>query len=315
MSKFVNISTTAPRQPDFSSLPKSFSVYEREIKAHLKTLVDEVLTETPDLIVFPECSNRYVPNTRDEMREFYTYIGEGVVDYLKGLAKENNTNIAYCAHRLVGLPKEAPFRNSTTYIGRNGEILGVYDKNYVMSSLEYDTGVAYGDKAELIELDFGKVATAICFDLNFDELLDKYAKQKPDIVVFSSAYHGGEMRQAHWAYKCRSFFVGSIIDKPSAILNPYGEIIASTTNYTRTASAKINLDYALCHMDYNMEKITLAKQKYGNRLSVYDPGYFGSVMLSYLDNDKTVEDVMTEFGINTLDAYLDGARLHRSSHI
>ena len=315
MSKYVTVSTLAAKSPDFSGLAKSFSVYLKEMKLHLKAQIDEVLPQNPDLIVFPECANRYLPNTREELKEFYTYIGEDIVDYLKVIARDNHVNIAYSAHRLVKTENDNSFRNSTIYLGRNGNIVGVYDKNYLLSSLEYDTGVGYGTSAELIGLDFGKVATAICFDLNFDELLYKYSKQNPELIVFSSAYHGGAVRQAQWAYTCRSFFVGAIYDKPSSLLNPYGEIIASSTNYTRHASAKINLDYKLCHMDFNMDKIMAAKQKYKTALTVYDPGYFGSVMLSYEDSDQSVNDVIKEFGIDTLDAYLDRERKYRDSHI
>ena len=68
-------------------------------------------------------------------------------------------------------------------------------------------------------------------------------------------------------------------------------------------------------MDFNMDKIMAAKQKYKTALTVYDPGYFGSVMLSYEDSDQSVNDVIKEFCIDTLDEYLDRERKYRDSHI
>lgn len=75
------------------------------------------------------------------------------------------------------------------------------------------TDIGYGDRADLISLDIGRVASASCFDLNFDELLQKHAPQKPDLTVFSSMYHGG-LRQAQWAYTTQSHFVGAINISP-----------------------------------------------------------------------------------------------------
>jgi len=310
MANYVTLSTITAFEPDFSALPKSFSVYEKEIKRILKTRIEDVLPDSPDLIVTPECANRYTPRTRAEMKDFYRYLGDSIVDYLKCIAAENNTNIAYSAYRYAHPNTEKPFRNSVVYLGRKGEICGIYDKNHIMEEEYTESDAAYGDEAKLIKLDFGSVATAICFDLNFDELLYKYKMQKPDLIVFSSMYHGG-LRQSQWAYMCRSYLVSSICNKKSGIINPYGEEIASTTNYTSYVSAKVNLDYALCHIDYNREKFQEAKRKYRERLAIHDPGYVGSVMLSSEDPDINVKEIISEFEIELLDDYFDRAISHR----
>jgi len=52
-------------------------------------------------------------------------------------------------------------------------------------------GVLCGKEAPVFECDFGRVACAICFDLNFDELRLKIAKARPDLILFCSMYHGG----------------------------------------------------------------------------------------------------------------------------
>ena len=314
MANFVTLSTITATEPDFSTLPKDFSVYEKEIKKMLKERIEEVGPDNPDLIVMPECSNRYTPRTIVGMKDFYRYIGDSIVDFLKPIAAENNVNIAYSAQRYAEPDAKKPFRNSTVYIGRKGEICGIYDKNHLVIE-EYTQGdIAYSNEAKLIKLDFGNVATAICFDLNFDELLYKYKPQKPDLIVFSSMYHGG-LRQAQWAYICRSHLVSSICKKKSGIINPYGEIIASTTNYTSYVSGKVNLDYELCHIDYNWEKIHEAKRKYKDALVVHDPGYVGSVMLSSEDPNITVKEIIKEFEIEMLDDYFERALAHRTEFI
>ena len=315
MSRYVTLSAIGSKMPDFGTLPKDFSIYEKEMKKHLLARIEEVLPDNPDLIVFPECANRYVPNTRAELKEYYRYLGDSITDMLKDVAKEYHTNIAYSACRYAVPESDKPYRNSTVYIGRNGEICGIYDKNHLIVE-EYTEGdIAYGTEAPIISLDFGTVGSAICFDLNFDELLYRYQPASPDLFVFCSMFHGGEMRQAQWAYTCRSYFVSAICDLPCNILNPYGEVIAASTNYTKHVSASVNLDYALCHIDYNTRKINAAKQKYKDALTVHDPGFVGSVMLSCEAYDCTVQDIISEFEIETLDAYFNRVRAHRTDHL
>ena len=315
MSNYVTISAIGAGEPDFGSLPRSFSEYEREIKVQLRKQLDDVLPDRPDLIVFPECANRYIPNTRSELREYYKYLGDSIVDFLKPIAAENNTNIAYSAVRYTGLDEAKPFRNSTIYINRSGAVCGTYDKNHLVIEENIEGDIKYGTEAKIIELDFGKVASVICFDLNFDELLYKYEKQNPDLIVHCSMYHGGRKRQAQWAYTCRSYFVGAVSDLPCTIMNPYGDVVSESTNYTRHTSAKINLDYALCHIDYNWEKFKAAKSKYKDALTVYDPGLVGSVMLSCENSDITIHDIISEFEIETLEEYMKRAREHRLENL
>lgn len=314
MANYVKLSAIGASEPDFSFLPKNFAVYEREMKEILKRQMDEVLPNKPDLIVFPECANRYVPNTRTGLKEYYKYLGDSMVEFLKPLAVDNNTNIAYSAVRYTGIEEKKPFRNSTVYIDRRGEVRGIYDKNHLVVEENTEGDVKYGTQAQLVELDFGKVASAICFDLNFDELLYKYQEQKPDLIVHCSMYHGGRMRQAQWAYTCRSYFIGAVSDLPCSILNPYGDVVSESTCYTKHTSARINLDYALCHIDYNWEKIWAAKSKYKDALTVYDPNFVGSVMLICEIPEKTVWDIIAEFEIEPLDAYLERVRMHRKSN-
>src|SRR4030042_1464053 len=103
----------------------------------------------------------------------------------------------------------------------------------------------------------------ICFDLNFDELRLQFAAKKPDIILFSSMYHGG-LVQNLWAYSCRAYFIGSVYKgNPSEIRDPTGKIMAASTNYYDFAVARINLDSKLVHLDYNRPKFTALKEKYG----------------------------------------------------
>jgi len=154
------------------------------------------------------------------------------------------------------------------------------------------------------------VAFAICFDLNFDELRLKYAKARPDLIVFSSMYHGGLM-QAYWAYSCRAHFVGAVAGLPCEIRNPLGETIGSSTNYFDYAVADVNLDCRLAHLDYNWSRLRDLKGKYGTRVRISDPGFLGCVLISSEDKGVCVDEMIGEFQVELLDDYMARALAHR----
>ena len=142
----------------------------------------------------------------------------------------------------------------------------------------------------------------------------RYAAQKPDLIIFSSMYHGG-LSQQMWAYTCRSWFCGAICNDQSRILNPFGEEVASTTNYYNFITGRINLDYALVHIDRNAPKYFAAKRKYGDKLIIHDPGHIGAVMLTYEGTDTTAWDIVREFDMLPLDDYFNLCRAHRKENI
>jgi hypothetical protein len=154
------------------------------------------------------------------------------------------------------------------------------------------------------------IACAICFDLNFDELRLKYARQKPDMILFSSMYHGGLM-QAYWAYSCRTHFIGSICGLPCTIISPIGETVTRSTNYFNFVTHTINLDCRVIHLDYNREKLRAIKNKYGSRVKITDPGFLGSVLITSETVEFTIDDIVDEFKIELLDDYIDRALAHR----
>lgn len=326
MSKNVTISVLSLELAELKVPVGNYAAYETQMKSYLKSNIESVLPDHPDLIVLPENCARFKSNYYEDMndydrdcKEYYKYLGNRMVEFLGTIARDNNTNIAYSQTHYASETEIYPFKNSTVYIDRTGAVAGVYDKNHLTIGENDMNHIAYGTEAKLVQLDIGSVASAICFDLNFNELLEKYKAQHPDMVVFCSAYHGG-IKQQIWAYECQSYFVAAtrngVYDPGRArILNPFGETVARATNYTPYVSADINLDYRLCHIDYNRTKFIAAKEKYKKDLTIYDPGYVGCVMLTYHGEDKTVEDIIDEFEIERMDDYFERARRHRAEHI
>ncbi|MDO8994169.1 MAG: carbon-nitrogen hydrolase family protein, partial [Daejeonella sp.] len=213
--------------------------------------LNQVLKSKLDLIVLPEICDVPVGLSTAEQKLYVDVRKDRLSDFFASVAKENNCYIAFGSLHNA----DKGLRNSLILLDRAGKIAGTYHKNFPTIP-EMEQGVIPGDQAQIFQCDFGTVGMAICFDLNYDELRLKYAQQQPDIILFSSVYHGGLM-QSVWAYSCRSYFVSAIgvVQLPSEVLNPLGEIVASSTNYFNYTLATINLDYELAHLDYNWDKL------------------------------------------------------------
>ena len=297
MANYVKISTIGPR-PLAENPGQGQAAVDRMI-AFWEGKLAQVLPDRPDLIVLPEACDRYPAHSMAERLGYYRARGNQVREFFGDVAREHRCHIAYSAAREM---PDGTWRNSTQVIGRDGQVLGTYNKNHVVVTETTEGGILCGRDAPVIECDFGRVGCAICFDLNFDEIRLKYVRAKPDLILFSSMYHGGLM-QGYWAYSCRAHLVTSIAGPPSAILSPVGNVLASTTNYFDFVTARVNLDCQVVHLDFNWQKLEAMKAKHGPRVSIYDPGYLGAVLIASESDEKTIDDLVEEFEIERLDDY------------
>jgi hypothetical protein len=70
------------------------------------------------------------------------------------------------------------------------------------------------------------------------------------------------------------------------------------------------------HLDGNREnKLKNAKQKYGDKLKIFDPGYLGCVLLTSECDSITIKGILKEFDIEILDDYLNRCNKHRNIKI
>lgn len=88
--------------------------------------------------------------------------------------------------------------NSAVLIDRNGQVIGVYDKNYPFWS-EYDVSPAPmpGCSVPVFDTDFGRIGITICFDANFPSLWEELGKAGAEVVFWPSAYSAGSQLAAH----------------------------------------------------------------------------------------------------------------------
>ncbi len=303
MARFVRISTIAAAAPALAGREEQAAV--DHIVDYWRTRIDRVLPDRPDLIVLPEACDGLMDLASDAGRELAVLRGDQLLCALQQIAADHQCWITCpTIHRL----DDGTWRNSTQLIDRRGRVAGTYNKNHPTEG-ELEAGILAGASAPLFETEFGRIGAAICFDLNFDKLRLNYAARRPDLILFSSVYHGGLM-QAYWAYSCRCHFVSAIGgagNTPSHIISPIGQTLASTTNYRDFVTATVNLDCCIVHLDFHGDKLAAIKSKFGREVHIDDPGRLGSVLISSESEERTVRDIAAEFELTLLDDYFERA--------
>lgn len=311
MSNYIKISTLGP---EWHSVPEHFNNEQiiEEMIAFWGRQFAHVLCDKPDLIVVPEACDVPANLPLGKRRiEYYKARGSRVLDYFRQTAKENKCNIVYASN--IFMPDGA-LRNAAMMIDRQGKVIGTYCKNHLVPEENELENIVYGSEAPLIECDFGRVAFAICFDLNFAELRMQYAEKQPDLIIFSSLYHGGLM-QSYWAYSCRCHFVGAVAGLDSQIRNPFGDVVASTSGYRSFTTATVNLDCCLAKRDLNEERYARIKAEYGAELDIEVPPNLGVALISSRNKNFSAREIMLKFGIPTLDEFFTDALEHRKKKL
>lgn len=300
MARRVRVTALGLPNFEFPHITNNEELVEK-IWESIERFLKQAMLDRPDFIVLNECCDRPGHLSREKVLEYYKVRGDRILEYCQTFAKENKVNLAYSAY----LGEEyGDYRNCTVFIGREGEIRGQYNKNYLVIDEHEQSGALYGKEAPVIEMDFGTVGGIICFDLNYEELLSRYEKSRPELLVFSSMYHGGHV-QSHWAYTCRSYFVGAVSRQRCTVLNPLGIVEATSSNYFYHVTHDINLDYVVAHLDENWTKLDQMKEKYGRDVTVFDPGYIGAVLITSESDTISAMDMVKEFDIELLDHYFE----------
>lgn len=281
----------------------------------METRIDQAALDNPDIILLTEGCMHNTPRTatreqKDARSEPLPEPGP-ITEFLARKAKEHNAYIIASYWRKD--PKGRGRYNSAVLLDRQGKLAGFYDKVYP-TIREMESGVLPGDRAKVFDTDFGRIGALICFDLNFHELLDEYKKQGVELLCFLSNFRGG-FRVPAVAFKNQCFVATAVPSENGLIVDPLGRTLAESSHYGRIIFAKINLDSQIVHIDYHPEKVLAMKEKYGDQVTIETASPEAVYFLSSRHPEKSIHDMMDEFGIETLDQYLDRARAERKKYL
>ncbi len=284
-----------------------------EASARVETLwlnkIADIRHDRPDIIVIPEAAN-WPWQWYGATEERNAFASEHATDFVNLMRRAARENHCYICAPVIRTGADGKLRNSIVLIDRDGEVAATYNKTFPTIH-EIDTGVVAGQGAICHDADFGRIGFVICFDLNFPELLEQYAALQPDLLVFSSIFHG-DLLQNWWALRCRSYLAGATTQTGCTLVNPLGQRIRSSSNYSDFLVVPVDFDYQVVHLDYNADKLAAAKRDLGLKIDLFDPGRLGRVLLTSRDPSISSAAVMQRYGIMPLDDYYDRSRERRS---
>jgi len=286
--KKINISTIhfqRPEQPSQEAVLKQFQEAALKLAG---TGVDLVVT----------CEGMESVGQTIDQAESFDKPGMMLNTY-RDFAVENKCHIAGS----VKLAEGDKIYNALAFIGSAGEFIGAYKKNHLTEG-ELAKGLSCGSDAEVFDTEVGRLGGVICFDLNYDSLKQQYRRLKPDVLCFSSMFHGGLMQQS-WAYDCRTVFAAACKDISSDIIDPFGRNISSSSFHTRITWARVNLDRFFMHGDNNSQHFPEIRRKYGNKVLIDAVSHLGTAILYSEDESISAKQIADEFGLVALDNYLD----------
>ena len=255
-----------------------------------------------DLVAFPEV---YPQIAVPDLFHHAEPADGGTLPRVRELAKALKLHVVW--PRLEYDPDRG-LRNTAILIGRDGEVVGRYDKMFPTVT-ELEKGVIPGTEAPVFETDIGRVGMLICFDLNFTEVREALAKGKPDLVVFSSMYRGGLQAQA-LAFELGSFVVTSIATELGLVIDRCGRVLKEST-YEALAVVPVNTNSVALHMDFNWTKMDAMLAKYGPAVS-FDYHTREAFYVVSSEGDRDITELVKEFNLETADAYWVRSRRERA---
>lgn len=189
-----------------------------------------------------------------------------VITTMRSLAAEYRTYLICPISRKT---ERVPKLNTAVLIGRDGSIVGLYDKLYPYWG-EYDIAPApkAGSELPVFDLDFGRTAIAICFDANFPHIWEEYGRRGVDVVFWPSAYSAGCQLQAH-AINNNYYIVSATTAGTCLVYDINGDRIcyesAPEVNVTRVT---LDLDRGIYHNDFNLEVLPTFLEQHADEVEL-----------------------------------------------
>lgn len=264
-------------------------------------LLKQALHVGPDIICLPETFTTV--SLPDGGAGHPEPVPGPTTDMVANIARENNCYVI-CP---IVTKRDGIVRNSAVIIGRNADIVGIYDKRQpVTTSPDYtvfEHGVTPGAvPTPVFDLDFGRVGIQICYDAGFPESWQEIADSGARLVFWPSAYNGGFSLRAY-AWLHHMYIVTAVQADRSRIIDPLGAVRASTDQRLQCVYKDINLDYAVCHWDFNYSIPDQIQAAYRDRVEIRSDRDSGHFLVEPRVPSVSSAHLQDEFGFETTQTY------------
>ena len=214
-------------------------------------LIEEAMTEKPDIIVLPELWTTGYDLTRLEQ-----IADKDAVTTIRFL---RNTAIKYQVHFVGGSVAnqgEKGVKNTLLIINKKGELVHSYSKLHLFKLMDEHLYLEAGDQEGLFELEGLTFSGVICYDIRFPEWIRTHTAKGAEALFVVAEWPAA--RLTHW----RALLIARAIENQcfviacnrsgsdpknefaghSMIIDPWGEVIAEASANEEIMTAEIELD-------------------------------------------------------------------------
>ena len=282
-----------------------FSTMEQN-RSFVLELLEQALRHRPDIVCLPE--------TFTQPAATYASIDE-IAEPLDGptvsaVAERARRAQCYILCPLFLRRAEGVF-NSVVILDRSGACVGTYDKAQpVTTTADYtvrENGITPGGPPPVFDLDFGRIGIQVCFDAGFPEQWAALAAQDARLIFWPSAYNGGFPLQAYASLHGVYLVTASRGDK-SRIIDPCGTVLQETDQIAPLLIRDINLDFAVCHYDFNYSIPDQLLATYPGQVEIRSHLDSGVFLVEPTDPSLTIARLQQELGFETAQQYFQRHR-------
>ena len=258
------------------------------------------LKQGTDLAIMPETC------VADQSRGLH--FDSEIVESVKKLAAEFHTNIVFPVYMEHNNAKRV---NTALVINRDGAVVGSYRKMYpYWSEFDLDPPCSVTDGGDCaVDLDFGRIGLAICFDANFPEVWQNLCDIGAELVVWSSAYSAG-MQLAAYSLIHHYPIVTCTQVPDAAVYDVDGrEILYKKGDDKCAMECSVDLDRCVFHYNFNQDKADKLIGERGGDIEI-EKDYWREQWFVLRSKTKAVSarELAARYGMTELNAYQKNSR-------
>lgn len=218
--------------------------------ATMQALVEEAARRGTEMVIFPELwDNGYA---LEKSRDIASPLASGLFAQITAMSRNYKMVIlgSMLEKRGVGV------YNSMAVFTPQAGVLGVYRKIHLFAPLNEPDHLTPGEVPLSVDLPFGTMGCAICYDLRFPEMFRRYFLDGAKVIVIPAQWPAA--RIAHWralliarAIENQAFVIGcnrvgeyngTVYGGHSMIVDPWGEVVIEAGLDETMLTVRINLD-------------------------------------------------------------------------
>jgi predicted amidohydrolase len=269
--------------------------------------MDRVAEKKPDIVCLTETFQLAMIQPRATYDQLAEPIPGPTTNRMSEWARAHQCYVICPIHERQG----GKIYNTAVVLDRSGQVAGAYRKIHVVEN-EMQAGASCGRaNPKTIQTDFGKIGIQTCFDVNWSDGWTALKRDGAELVFWPSAYPGGRALYPR-AWQNGYHVVSVPWSKPGSaeVIDPAGDIIASSGHWEPWLCAPVNLEKGLFHIDFQTDKARKIEAKYGRGVRVKWMHLENWFVLEAVDPGLTIAGLKSEFGLVPLDEYL--ARAERA---